>query len=436
MKQFFQYLASAAAIFLLLSFMLISFAKGGFQELSVFSHVIGLVDKYYVEKVDIKKLIYGSINGLLATLDPHTIFLPEDVYKDFSKETSGKFGGLGIELTIRNGVLTIISPIEDSPAWKAGIKPHDKIVSINGVMTKNFSLADAAKALKGRNGTKVTLGVFRKNLKKPINISIVRKVVSIKPVKYVDLHDGFGYFRITNFIENTSLQMRKKLKGMMKKHKNIRGIILDLRKNPGGLLSEAINVTNLFLSDGVIVSTKGRIKERNTISKATSTSTETPKANIIVLVDESSASASEIVAGALQDHKRALIMGRKTFGKGSVQSVIPLENGSGLKLTIARYYTPKGRSIQAKGITPDVHLNIYNHKLLEKAKIDKTSFSENNYQGHLKSEIEKKTRDSLDRWWNSQSKHKKQSAGAKLLNSDFEIMEAFNYLRAWSIIGK
>ena len=417
-----------------------SFAKERYSDLQLFTKVLNLIQQYYVEDVDTKVLIYGGIKGMLKELDPHTNFLPPDIYKEFESETSGEFGGLGIEITLQKGVLTVISPIEDTPAWNAGIKSGDKVVSINGESTKGLSLVEAAKMMRGKRDSIVKLGIFREDFNEPKEFAIKRGVVKIKSVKYTDLENGYAYIKITSFIENTFKDLNDYIKEHKKKHKDIRGLLIDLRKNPGGLLNQATMVSDLFLNEGVIVSTIGRnTKEKEVVyAKKSDTIENFP---MVVLIDEYSASASEILAGALQDNKRALIMGNKSFGKGSVQSVVKLGDGSGLKLTVARYYTPSGRSIQAEGITPDVELEEFDTKVLKKAMDRKIVRREKDIRGHLLSEkekkaIEKSKKNVMSFWWTEQEKNKDKdlTPSEKLLNDDFQIFQAFNYLKAWSVI--
>ena len=417
-------------------------AKDRYSELQIFAKVLNLVQKYYVENVDTKKLIYGGIKGMLRELDPHTNFLSPEIYKEFESETSGQFGGLGVEITVKEGILTVISPIEDTPAWKAGIKAGDKIVSIGKVSTKGMSLVEAAKHMRGRRGTKVILGIFREGFEEPKDIPVVRGTVKIKSVKYTDLEEGYGYFKVTHFIENTTRDMMKLINKHKKKHKNIKGLIIDLRKNPGGLLDQAVKMSDFFLEKGNIVSTRDRSGKDPEIVSATKDGTLS-KFPLIVLIDEFSASASEIVAGALQDNKRALIMGERSFGKGSVQSVVKLGDGSGLKLTVARYFTPSGRSIQAEGIAPDVVVENLDQAVLESARLKKKVKREIDIKGHLASDKEKKAKKAKDKsnsllgfWWTGDDaeKVKKKTPKAKLLTKDFQARQAYNYLRAWSVM--
>ena len=418
----------------------VAFAKERYADLQIFTKVLNLVQQYYVEEVDMKKLIYGGVKGMLSELDPHTNFLPPEVYKEFESETSGEFGGLGIEITLQNDILTVISPIEDTPAWEAGIQAGDKIVEINGESTKGLSLAEAAQRMRGKKGSKVRMGIFREGFEKPKEFAVARGTVKLKSVKFTELEEGYGYIRLTSFIENSATDFEKVLKEMQKRSKNIKGLVVDLRRNPGGLLDQAVRISDLFLEEGVIVSTIGRNKREKEVlyAKKEGTYSGFP---VIVLVNEYSASASEIVAGALQDNKRALIMGQQTFGKGSVQSVVKLGDGSGLKLTVARYYTPSGKSIQSVGITPDVIVEDVDPEQFKKAIIKREVRRESDLGGHLLSdkEKEKKSADSAAmNYWFKQDTAKKANLTPreKLLHDDFQVLQAYNYLKAWKVMEK
>ena len=425
-------------------------AKDRYQDLQIFAKVLNLVQQYYVEEVDTRKLIYGGIKGMLQELDPHTNFLPPEIYKEFETETTGEFGGIGIEITVQNDILTVISPIEDTPAFIAGIQPGDKIVEINGVSTKGFSLAEAAQHMRGKRGSKVHLGIFREGFDKPKEFVIERGVVKVKSVKYTDLNDGYGYIRLTSFIENSAPEMEKALKTLQKSSNgNIKGIILDLRRNPGGLLDQAVRISDFFLDKGIIVSTVGRNKREQEIIYAKHKDSTFSGFPLIVLVNEYSASASEILAGALQDNKRALIMGQRTFGKGSVQSVVKLGDGSGLKLTVARYFTPSGRSIQSEGIKPDVVIEDVDTDAYKKAIIKRDVRRESDMAGHLLGEKEqaaaktetpkeRETAANVNFWWkqDSTAASKKNKDPKEKLMDDFQVQQAYNYLRAWKAMEK
>lgn len=330
-----------------------------FEELKIFTDVLAIVQRDYVEKVGSKKLVEGAIKGMLATLDPHSGYLDPDFYQDLQVHTKGEFGGLGIEITIRDGLLVVVAPMEGSPAEKAGIKPGDAIIKIEGKFTKEFSLVDAVKKLRGPKGSPINISIHRKGSQGLIDVTLVRDNITVRSVRGRYLEDGFGYVRINQFMEKTFEDLRSTLKGVSKQapDRNLRGLILDLRNNPGGLLTQAIAVSDLFLEDGVIVYTDGRVESQKQKFFARSRGTE-PNYPIIVLVNGGSASASEIVAGALKDHGRALILGTQTFGKGSVQTITPLENNGALTLTTALYYTKSGRSIQATGVKPDIEMDV------------------------------------------------------------------------------
>ncbi|MCH2533481.1 MAG: S41 family peptidase [Bdellovibrionales bacterium] len=413
-----------------------TFAKERYEDLQLFAKVLNIVQQYYVESVETKKLIDGAIKGMLSELDPHTNYLPKELYKEFQSETNGEFSGLGVEITVQKSVLTVISPIEDTPAWKAGIKAGDKIVKINGESTKGLSLAEAAQRMKGSKGTKITLTIFRDSFDEPKDFVIKRDSVKIKSVKYTDLEDGYAYVRITSFIEDTHKELTK----ILDKRKDTKGLIIDLRRNPGGLLDQAVKISDLFLEEGVIVSTVGRNEKEKEIIYAKKEEKKRDFA-VVVLIDEYSASASEIVAGALQDNKRALVMGLRSFGKGSVQSVVKLGDGSALKLTVARYFTPSGKSIQAEGITPDVVVESIDSKALKRARKMKSRVRrEKDMKNHLLGDKEKKQKqkkdNNFDFWWENPEKDKNTnlSAREKLLNDDYQVQQAYNYLRAYKVM--
>lgn len=324
-----------------------------YKDIKTFSEVLDMVRKNYVDDVDTEKLMQGAINGMIRSLDPHSAFMTPDLYKELEVETQGQFGGIGIEIMILKDVLTIVSPLEDTPAFTAGLKSGDQILKIDGKSTKDITIMEAVKKLRGPKDTKVTVTIIRENMTTPKDITLTRAIIQVKSVRFKKLEDDIGYARIAAFQERTADDLRKALKELDNKKKPLKGLVLDLRNDPGGLLTQAIEVSDIFLKSGVIVSTRGRTKSMETTSTASNTNDEIT-CPMVVLVNEGTASAAEIVAGALQDNGRALIVGTQTFGKASVQTVIPLEGGSALKLTTARYYTPNGKSIQAEGIKPDI----------------------------------------------------------------------------------
>lgn len=323
-----------------------------YESLEAFSKVLNLVQENYVEEVDSQKAIEGAIKGMLFTLDPHSSYMKPDDFKELQVETQGSFTGIGIEITMKDNILTVVSPIEGTPAFAKGLKAGDKIVKIGDEQTQDLSLMEAVKRLRGPKGSEVTISIHRKGWADLKEITLIRDIIPIHSVKSKMLEPGYPYIRIINFQAQTTTDFKKALTDLEKEGK-IKGLIIDLRNNPGGLLDQSVKIADIFIDDGVIVSTKGRIKEQNSVFYAHGNGGKY-KFPLVVLVNEGSASASEIVAGALQDHKKAVIIGAQTFGKGSVQTIIPMDSGAGLRLTTARYYTPSGRSIQATGITPDI----------------------------------------------------------------------------------
>ena len=325
-----------------------------YEELKVFTDVLGLLQKEYVEETNSKDLMYGAIKGMLETLDPHSAFMPPNMYKEMQEETKGRFEGLGIEITTKEGVLTVVSPIEDTPAFKAGILAGDQILKIGGDSTKNLTLMDSVKRLRGPKGTQVTITIMREGFTKPREFTLTRDVIPVRSVRHELLEKQYGYIRLSQFQEKTEGELDKALKALEEESKgSMKGLVLDLRNNPGGLLDQAVKVADRFIESGLIVSMEGRREDQKMKFFAHSQGT-IARYPLIVLVNGGSASASEIVAGAIQDHGRGILVGTQTFGKGSVQTIFPLKDGSGLRLTTARYFTPNGRSIQAKGIIPDI----------------------------------------------------------------------------------
>jgi carboxyl-terminal processing protease len=325
-----------------------------YKQLEIFSNVLSILQENYVEEIDTKEVLNGAIRGLLFSLDPHSSYMPPDSFKDLQEETEGSFSGIGIEVTIKNDLLTVVSPIADTPADSAGLKANDIIIEIDGMNTKNMGPYEAIKKLRGPAGTSVTISIHREGWDDLKEITLKREMIPIQSVKAEFLSPGFAYTRITNFQSHTTGDFKAGLKELKKKH-NLDGLILDLRNNPGGLLNQAVSIADIFLDEGTIVYTKGRRKEQNNVYAAHDNGEEKPYP-LVILVNEGSASASEIVAGAIQANRRGIIVGTRTFGKGSVQTIIPLPDGAGLRMTTARYYTPDNRSIQALGIIPDVEI--------------------------------------------------------------------------------
>lgn len=323
-----------------------------YEKLKIFTEVLYIIQTNYVEEVDLQEVIYGGINGMLKALDPHSSFMPPEVYQEMQVETRGNFGGLGIQIAIKDDQLTVIAPIDDTPAFRAGIEAGDKIIKIDGTSTRDMTLMEAVKLLRGPKGTTVTISVMRENFEKPKDFTITRDIIEIKSATSKMLLDNIGYVRLRQFQENSAEELEDALNSL--EVEGLNAVILDLRSNPGGLLNAAVEVADRFLEKGkLIVYTEGRKKNQDMRFMAHDDFTH-PNYPMVILVNHGSASASEIVAGALQSHARAIIIGTQTYGKGSVQSVIPLSDNSGLRLTTAKYFTPDGQSIHEKGITPDI----------------------------------------------------------------------------------
>src|SRR5213079_987855 len=327
--------------------------KESYEGLETFTNILSIIQKNYVDEVQTKQLIEGAINGMLSSLDPHSAYLTPDLYKELQMDTQGRFGGLGIEITVKNGVLTVVSPIEDTPAFKAGIKPGDMIFKIGDEFTKDMTLVDAVKKMRGPKGTKIKISIKREGIPELIDYTLERDTIRVQSVRSRGLDEGYGYIRLAQFQERSDRDVQKALEKLAAEKGGLKGLVLDLRNNPGGLLTQAVRVADLFLDSGLIVYTDGRLENQKQkyFAQKEGSWLDFP---IVVLVNGGSVSASEIVAGALQDHKRAVVLGTKTFGKGSVQTILPVDDNSALRLTTARYCTPKGRSIQATGIVPDI----------------------------------------------------------------------------------
>lgn len=349
------------------------------DELRTFADVFNQVRQSYVEEVDDKTLLENAIRGMLAGLDPHSNYLDAKSFEELQTSTTGEFGGLGLEVGLENGFVKVISPIDDTPAQKAGIEAGDLIIKINGKPVKGLSLNEAVDAMRGPRGSPIDLTIVREGLRQPLELTLKRDVIKVLSVKTRALEPGYAYVRIAQFQANTGTEMRKAIEKLKQSNKPLRGVVLDLRNNPGGVLQASVDVADAFVRDGLIVYTEGRLPTAKTQFSATPDDI-TDGTPLVVLINGGSASASEIVAGALQDHKRAVIMGTTSFGKGSVQTVVPLSESSAIKLTTARYYTPNGRSIQAHGIVPDI--------VVERAKLENLKHDDNiteaDLTGHLR----------------------------------------------------
>jgi carboxyl-terminal processing protease len=354
-----------------------------YRRVELFSDALAIIQTEYVDEVSPKDLIYGALKGMLSALDPHSQFMDSETYNELKVDTEGRFGGLGIEITIKDGLLTVVTPIEDTPAWKAGVKANDRIVKINNELTRDMTLTDAVKRMRGKPGEAVNLTILRESEKKVLEFKIVRDIIKIKDIKEARiLEDGIGYIRLVEFRENTPQEINTALENLNKQ--GMDALILDLRNNPGGLLDVAVRVVENFIEKGkIVVSTKGRKSSQNLefVSKKTQPILNLP---LVALINEGSASGSEIVAASLQDYKRAIILGTKSFGKGSVQTVVPLSDGSALRLTTSRYFSPSGKQIHGKGVMPDI--------LVAEGKIETTQALEQEPQDIFE-EIEKKEKE-------------------------------------------
>ncbi len=324
-----------------------------YHKLAVFARVLSHLERLYVEPVDGQEVIYGAIRGMIRTLDPHSAFLMPDDFKVLEADTKGRFGGVGVEVGVKDDVLTVIAPIPKSPAEAAGVQPGDQIVAIEGKPTHTMSLVDVVHLMRGEPGTKVKITINRETVDKPFDITLTREVIRVESVQAELLEPGFPWIRVRTFQDGTAEEVKKAIGKLTREGSGLKGLVLDMRRNPGGVLEEAVRLSDLFISNGTLVTTRGRnglvIQEFKANQRGT-----VKDAPMVVLIDGASASAAEIVAGALQDLGRAMLVGTRSFGKGSVQSIIDLGQGFGLKLTVARYFTPKGRSIQVEGVVPDV----------------------------------------------------------------------------------
>ena len=389
------------------------------EDLKIFAEIFGKIKSDYVEDIDDSQLLNDAIKGMLDGLDPHTVYLDPDSFREMNIDTHGEFGGLGLEVTMENGVIRIVAPIDDTPAHKAGLKSGDLIISMDGVQVKGLSLGESVSLMRGKPGSEIVLTIVRKDRPEPFEVTLKRAIIQLESVRAELLETGFGYVRVIQFQIGTATSLRQQLARLAREAGTaLKGLVLDLRDNPGGVLDGAIQVSDTFLRDGLIVSTRGRAEDSE-VTFSASPKDYLNDAPLVVLVNGGSASASEIVAGALQDHGRALILGTTTFGKGSVQTILPMLNGAALKLTTARYYTPNDRSIQATGITPDV--------MSQPAESSQTPdghasrLRESDLAGHLENELEKDQNATVD------------TKTDPLLFSDLQVREALNILKGMVI---
>lgn len=406
-------------------------SSGTYEDLKVFTDVLSLVQKDYVEEPNSKNLVYGAIKGMLETLDPHSAFMTPETYKEMQAETRGRFEGLGIEITTKEAVLTVVSPIEDTPAFKAGILSGDQILKIDGEATKNMTLMDSVKRLRGPKGSQVTITIMREGFTKPRDFTLTRDVIPVRSVRHELLEKHYGYVRISQFQEKTDSEFDKAMKALEEESKgSLKGLILDLRNDPGGLLDQAVKIADRFIESGLIVSMDGRKEDQKMKFYAHAQGT-LPPYPLVVLVNGGSASGSEIVAGAIQDHHRGIILGTQTFGKGSVQTIFPLKDGSGLRLTTARYFTPSGRSIQAKGIAPDIVVKLILIKPEEEKELPAAKMpSEKDLERHL-IDTEKEAPKEKEKTKKEEVKKKEEAKEKK--PPDNQLDRALDLLKSWEI---
>ena len=389
------------------------------EDLKIFAEIFGKIKSDYVEDIDDSQLLNNAIKGMLDGLDPHTVYLDPDSFREMNIDTHGEFGGLGLEVTMENGVIRIVAPIDDTPAHKAGLKSGDLIISMDGVQVKGLSLGESVSLMRGKPGSEIVLTIVRKDRPEPFEVTLKRAIIQLESVRAELLETGFGYVRVIQFQIGTATSLRQQLARLAREAGTaLKGLVLDLRDNPGGVLDGAIQVSDTFLRDGLIVSTRGRAEDSE-VTFSASPKDYLNDAPLVVLVNGGSASASEIVAGALQDHGRALILGTTTFGKGSVQTILPMLNGAALKLTTARYYTPNDRSIQATGITPDVVSQPAESSQTPDG--DVSRLRESDLAGHLENELQNDNNATVD------------TKTDPLLVSDAQVREALNILKGMVI---
>jgi len=402
------------------SYPAVAIDQNPYDNLKIFNEAFVVIEKNYLEPVDSKTLVQGALNGMLQSLDPHSAYLTADMYKELEAETNGSFGGIGLELAVLNDILTVISPVEGAPAYKAGIRAGDQIIKIDEKSIKGLSIADLAGKLRGTEGTKVKITIMRKSFIKPRDFIVTRAIINIRSVSYSNLEHNIGYIRISHFQAKTTDELKQAYSDLAKRSKPLTGLILDLRNNPGGLVEQALSVSEFFLEEGSSIVS---IKRRDASDEVTFTAEadgEKPACPIVLLINEGSVSAAEIVTGALQDNGRAVILGIRTFGKGSVQGVIPFEDGSAMMLTVARYYTPKGRSIQAEGITPDIKV-----EFVEPAEQGETQLTarEKDLEGHIKGDEE-----------HGAAQGSIQAKGDLDAMKDNQLKSAVELLKSWEIL--
>ncbi len=428
--------------------------KSRFEKLELFNKVLYLVESQYYRDVDTDKLIQGAIRGMMSTLDPHSAFLDKDVFSKMQEDTQGEFGGLGLEVTQKDGVIIVITPIDDTPAHKAGLKAGDRIVEIDHESTIGVTLEEAVDMMRGKPNSKISVGIVREGVEGIKNFELRRKIIRIKPVKHALIQDNYAFVRLTQFQRRSAKSIIESIQKLRKEAKakgGLKGVVLDLRSNPGGLLEEAVNVSSIFLKGGVVVSTEGRDPKHKEIRYVKKQGHKELDLPVVVLINGSSASASEIVAGALQDHSRAIIMGTQSFGKGSVQTVAKIDDEKGVKLTIAQYMTPTGRKIQAVGIKPDVKVNEVEGKWVSENLREGSLIREADLRNHLTATIETKEEKEL-RKEKEKSERLARVARIKKLRAekkngkvvdrkfdakkDYQVLQAVNYIKSFSLYKK
>src|SRR5258705_3498431 len=405
--------------------------KDSYEGIETFTNILSIIQKNYVDDVGTKQLIEGAVNGMLTSLDPHSAYLTPELYKELQVETKGSFGGLGIDIANKSGMLTDVAPIDDTPAYRAGIKSGDIILKIDGEFTKDMTLVEAVKRMRGKPDTKVKLTIKRESPNQLFDTSLTREIIKIQSVKSKPLEKGYGYLRVTQFQERTDDDLEHAIKQLDKENGGLQGVVLDLRNNPGGLLTQAVKVSDMFLDGGLIVYTDGRLENQKQkyYAHKPGTYSDFP---MVVLVNGGSASASEIVAGALQDHKRALVLGTTTFGNGSVQTILPLDDSSALRLTTARYFTPSGRSIQATGIVPDIGMD---QTTVQDGKPDerkRQGLREENLPGHLQNPNQKSDspQEQIDKEKEKQIPTTAPT-GDETIDNDTQLKRALDLLKSW-----
>jgi carboxyl-terminal processing protease len=429
--------------------------KSRFEKLELFNKVLYLIESQYYREIDTDKLIQGAIRGMMNTLDPHSQFLEPDVFSKMQEDTKGEFGGLGIEVSQKDGTIVVITPIEDTPAFRAGVKPGDRIVEINHESTIGLSLEEAVDKMRGKPKSKVIMGILRDGEEGVKQIELMREVIKIDAVKSALIEDRYIWVRLTQFQQHSADQISEAIKKHRKtadKNGGLLGIVLDLRSNPGGLLDEAVNVSSIFMKDGIVVSTEGRDPKQKEIRYVRKTGYKEVDIPLVVLINGSSASASEIVAGALQDSKRGIILGTQSFGKGSVQNLIRIDDAQGVKLTIAQYMTPLSRKIQAIGITPDIVIDEYEASWTEDNKREPRYLREVDLKNHLTATVEtaeeKKAREQKEREDRQnrlaeikkirEQKKKKSDEAPKTYTpqEDYQVLQSVKYLKSFQIYSE